>query len=469
MNGKCSFDLGKNREYEFIIQYGNLDGPLSISLHKKKRVLDTPEDKEYDIIFPLIAPIKDKHTEEEIPSGDMDFKVSFDTKSYQIQGDLSGNKEGFLEKEGRLDFFILDEINFQKYRKSKSFTCYNFITGSEGDIEVSAQENNYYFVFRNNGRKSNLIINFSITVDAPITIDSVQIVNPDTDIFDNPVYNIGDTVGISGIATDDIILTIEGESYEVLVENNHWTFDWDTSHLEPGDYTIHVDCGDAQDEILVTLIDVIPPDIEIDTPIDSEIVETDLLTIAGNSFDILGVDYVEVSIDRGEWRKATGTEIWSIDWDISSIIIGDHIITARAFDKVGSVSYDEITFTLNESGHSWGPQINNLYHKPDSLTNVSNAIIYANVTSNNPFPINRVVLFWDNGTQQKSKEMFRYADNPVQERHEEDPLKNMSNNPIYGLELGQFSIGSIIEYWIEAYDSAENKITSSKQSFIIES
>ncbi len=469
MNGRCSFELGKNREYIFIIQYGNLKGPLSLAKHNKIRVLKNPIEKEYDIIFPFLSPVKDKHAIEDMPSGDIDFKVSYNTKAYQVQRDLSGDRKGIYERDEKIDFFIVDEDNFEKYRDDMSFSCNNYMSGSEGDFVVNSQENNWYFVFRNNGRSSNVILNFSVTVDAPTTDDAVQIVSPDANIFDYPVFNIGDTVEISGIATGDIILYIEGAPYEVTVQDYCWSYEWDTPSLEPGDYSINVECGDAQDEKMINLIDVLPPGIKIDTPFDGEIVEEDLLTIQGQSFDNLGVDFVEVSLDRGEWRKASGTESWSINWDISTYSIEDHVISARAFDIVGGVSYDEITFALNESGHSWGPMINSFYNQPASPTNVSNVVIFANVTSNGPFSIQRVVLFWDNGTVTKSKEMFRYADNPVQERHEEDPLNNMSNDPIYGYELGQFSTGTNVDYWIEAFDTADNIIVSSKKSFIIES
>jgi hypothetical protein len=63
--------------------------------------------------------------------------------------------------------------------------------------------------------------------------------------------------------------------------------------------------------------------------------------------------------------------------------------------------------------------------------------------------------------------MFRYADHPVQDRHEEDILKNESNEPIYGLELGQLSVGTIITYWVKAYDFADNVKISGKNSFTI--
>ena len=153
--------------------------------------------------------------------------------------------------------------------------------------------------------------------------------------------------------------------------------------------------------------------------------------------------------------------------DLSNYGIGDHRISARSFDIDKRVSYDEISFVINESGHNWSPIINDFYHQPNNLTNTSNIVIYANVTVGSSFSIDRVVLFFDDGTQIKAKKMFMYANNPIQDRHEEDPLKNMSNEPIFGLELGQFETNTNITYWIKAFDSANNSILSSKKNLII--
>lgn len=467
--GKCCFELGSNRSYTFIVQYGNLENTLLLAKYNKLRILNSPVDKKYIILFPILPPVKDKHSNRDMPSGDIDFKVSFDTRSYQVQKSIEGNFKGVYKRDGKIDFFIVDEDNFTRYRDGNSYICYNYLSENSGDIVVNAQENNWYLVFRNNGRSSNVILNFSVSVEMSTTEDRVQIVSLDTNIFDVPIFNIGETVVISGIATGDVTLYIGGVPYAVTVQDYKWFYEFDTSSPDPGNYLIKAVCGDAQDEVLIRLVDVIPPFIKIVTPFDSEIVETDILTIQGQASDNLGVEKVEVSIDKVGWREATGTDHWTIDWDISDLIISNHIVSARAFDAAGGVSFDEITIVLNESGHSWAPIINDFYSRPDHPTNTSNVVVYANVTEGGSFPIKKVVIFWDDGMEIKSGEMYRYGDNPVQSRHEEDPLKNLSNDPIYGFEFGQFSTGENITYWIQAFDSADNSVISSWKSFTIES
>jgi hypothetical protein len=156
-----------------------------------------------------------------------------------------------------------------------------------------------------------------------------------------------------------------------------------------------------------------------------------------------------------------------VEFDISEFELGDHIITARAVDMLGKVSFHRISIVVNESGYVWGPKINNFFHSPENPTNISNVVIYANVTKASPFDIKRVVLYCDNGLKVSSYEMYRYGDNPAQDRHEEDPLLNESNEPIFGFELGQLSTGDNITYWIISYDSANNSKQSEEKSFTV--
>ncbi len=468
IDGRCIFELGQNRSYIFIIQYGNLKKPLGLARYNKIRTLKNPVDKNYNIWLPVLSPIKKKYSDTEMPEGDIDFRISFDTMSYQIHESILWiDDKGVYDRDGKVDFFIVDEENFNKYSDGKRFNCYNFLNCIKSDFIVHAKENDWYLVFRNKARNSNVILNYSITVETSTNDDKVQIVYPDTNIFERPIFNIGDTILINGIATDDISININGSSYGVLIENYEWSFEWNTAKLEPGDYSLIAECNDIQDEVLIKLIDKIPPEIKIDSHSDGEIVEKKILTIEGQALDNQDIEMIEVSFDYGEWKKAIGTDHWSIDWDITNFDIGDHILSARATDTVGGISTHKISLIINESGHNWTPIINSFYHKPDGPTNVSNLVIFSNVTKGSPFDIKKVILFWDNGTVEKSTDMFRYADNPVQKRHDEDPLNNESNDPIFGLELGQFPNNTTINYWIKAIDTANNTITSEKKSFTI--
>ncbi len=468
IDGRCSFELGQNRSYIFIIQYGNLKKPLGLAQYNRIKTLKNPVEKNYNIWLPALSPIKKKYSNKEMPEGGINFKISFDTMSYQIHESILWiDDKGAYEREGKIDFFIVDEENFNNYKQGKRFNCYNYLNCKNSDFIVNAKENDWYFVFKNKARNSNVILNFSLTVEMLTSDDKVQIVYPDRNIFEKPIFNIGEKILINGIATDDISIYINGTPYEVLINNFEWSYEWDTSNFQPGDYSIIAVCGDAQDDIFIRLIDKFPPEIRIDIPSSGDIVEKEILTIEGHVSDNLGVEKVEVSFDYGEWIGANGKNQWSVDWNLSSFEIGDHILSARAIDTIGGISTYAISITVNESGHNWGPYVNSFYHKPDNPTNISNIAIFANVTEDSPFEIKKVVLSWYNGTKEISTDMFRYADNPVQKRHEEDLLKNQSNDPIFGLELGQFPTNTTINYWIKAFDTANNTLITIDKSFTI--
>ena len=196
------------------------------------------------------------------------------------------------------------------------------------------------------------------------------------------------------------------------------------------------------------------------------ILEHGILTISGQSSDNRAVDHVEITLDNIT-KQASGTTTWNLSWDITGLPLGDHILSVKAVDTQGLVSIQTRSFVLNESGHNWGPQINTFSHVPTNLTNTSNVIIYANVTATGPFALHNIILYCNNGINTMSYEMYRYGQYPIQSRHEEDPLRNQSNNPIFGVELGQFSTGQTITYWIVASDTAQNTKQSDVASFTI--
>ncbi len=466
-NGECTFEIGKGHEYLFVIQQGNVEKPWQLARNNAIRFLRNPKDSKFLVIFPDFSHKIQRHLNKKMPEGNCFFNISFNTRSYQLHKNLINKNVGVYDNMGKIDFFILDEENFKKYKSGKKFDCFNYIEEIQGNISFSANKNDWYLLFRNHAKLTTIILDFSIHVKFNTNIDRVQIVTPDTSIFDNPVINIGDIINITGISTGNVIINIDNKSEEIYPVNSQWFFNWNTSKYLPGEYVITVDCGNTQDKRLITLIDEIPPEINIIEPTNEAIVEEDVILISGNSWDNSIVESIDVTIDESEYKKANGTLNWSIEWDISELELGSHIISVRALDMNGKKSVQKSSFIVNETGHIWGPQINNFYHKPENPTNISNVIIYANVTKASPFYIKKVTLYCENNTETKSYIMYRYGDNPIQDRHEEDPLYNESNEPIYGVELGQLSTGDFITYWIVSYDAANNIKKSEGKSFEI--
>ena len=468
-NGQCSFELGKNLEYIFFIQEGNLKKPWELARHNTVRSLTTHTDKEFKI-FLLDASDKPlRRTLKEMPSGECQFDFSFTSSAYQLQKHFVNDGIGRQETLGSIECFFVDQENFQRYKNGEMFTCYNLINGEDDIFSVSAPKQDWYLILRNYNRQTNVVIDFSISVALRTTAEYAQIVAPGASLFQTPIYNIGDAIPLSGIATPDLVtLTMNQRlTVDLTVVNGAWSYAWDTSEENPGLHHITLTTPDGtSDETSILLLDTIPPYLSIETPVEDAIQQHGILTISGQSADNLAVDHVEITLDN-QTRQATGTTTWSLSWDITALPLGDHIFLVKAVDVQGLVSIQTRSFALNESSQGWGPQIEMISHSPSTPSNTSNVIIYADVTTTAPFAVHYVILYCDNGTDTMSYQMYRYGQSPVQSRHEEDPLRNQSNNPIFGIELGQFPTGQIITYWIVAVDTAYNTRQSDVHSFII--
>jgi hypothetical protein len=469
LQGQCSFQLGKNREYLFLIQQGNLKKPWQLARHNIIRNLNTHEDKEFRIILADISIRPQRITKHELPAGDCRFTVYFSGSGYQRQQNFYTGGVGSQNVPGVVDCFFVDTQNFDRYKAGKSFTAYNYLEAEQATLSMSIQPQEWYLVFRNHGRTTNITLTFSVQVEMSTEKSRVQIVTPDTAVFAVPTFNFGDVIPITGIATDTVSLVIGCGSYEITPVNGTWSYRWNTSEAIAGrTYHVGATCGDAYDSTTILLQDTLPPKVGIITPAAGAIVQYDVLNISGYSSDNDYVDHVDVQIDNLPWVTVIGTTDWTISLSLDGLFIGDHTITAKAVDEHGWESTQTISFVFNETCHSWGPQINNISCTPLNPTNTSNVIVYANVTTTSPFLLKQVILLCNNGSTTTSYEMYRYADYPIQSRHEEDPYKNESNAPIFGVELGQFTSGETITYWVVAFDTALNKKRSENLSFTIE-
>lgn len=469
-DGRCSFELGKNLEYLFLLQEGNLKKPWQLARHNLLRTLKTGTDKEFHIILFDVSHQPQRKTNLTLPTGDCRFQLLFTSSAYQLQRHFINDGVGRYETIGKLECFFVDQDNFQKYRDGKKYICYNLLEIDEGIISVSTLIQDWYIIIRNPTRSTQIIMNYTIDVAISTSADKVQIVSPNTTLFEIPIFNVGDIVPISGITTTEIVyLTIDHQPPAIGITpiDGEWSYLWNTIDKSPGTHVITVSAGrNTQYEITITLIDASPPFVSIETPIDNAIVEQGILTISGKSSDNLGIDHIDVTLNNIT-RQAIGTINWNLSWDLTDLQLGDYLFTVTAFDTHGLVTSNKSSFVLNETGHTWGPQINTLSYTPMNLTNTSNVIIFANVTTTGPFAIDSIFLYCNNGTNTVSYEMYRYGDYPVQSRHEEDPLLNLSNAPLFGVELGQFPTGETILFWIVAVDTAQNAIQSEGNSFTI--
>jgi len=60
--------------------------------------------------------------------------------------------------------------------------------------------------------------------------------------------------------------------------------------------------------------------------------------------DLDSVEYVEISIDNGDWVRAEGTDPWSYELDATGMEDGEYRIKARSYD--GQTYSDEVSITI---------------------------------------------------------------------------------------------------------------------------
>jgi hypothetical protein len=125
MNGVCTFQLGKNIDYLFLVQQGNLRKPWQLARHNTVRLLRNHTDTTFLVFFPDISRRIPRHTSTEMPAGEYHFDISFTTASYQVQKSFRTDNLGRYDTQGVIDCFLVDETNFEKYQHGKRITCYD--------------------------------------------------------------------------------------------------------------------------------------------------------------------------------------------------------------------------------------------------------------------------------------------------------------------------------------------------------
>jgi len=457
VNGRCIFNLGKSHEYIFLVQNPDNFIPLSI------RFLSKPENKTFNITIPSLSR-QYKGNKISTPSGNYDFNISLQTKGFQFQRNLKTMEIGRRECNGKVEWFIVDEKNLERFKNGKPFDYIKHGISYREEINFNGDRENWYIIFYNPNQYTHLLVDIDATMKGDVDESYVNIIKPVPDLFDKPIFNVGDLIDIRGIASHNTTLIVDDKN--IILPSGQWEYIWNTSRMKPGEYIIKATSEDAIDSRTVILIDRNPPIINIEKPDLYQITDDPSLTIRGETWDESDVKYTEISIDN--LKQRTSLENWTINFNLDNIKPGIHFIEITAVDISDNFYNKSIPIVINDTDNNWKPYINNVSYTPLKPDNKSIIVVYANVTGDKLYPVKKVLIHWIYNSTERIEEMERYADNPPQSRHQEDPLRNQSNKPIYGYELGVFKTGETIEYWIEAWDYAMNKIASDKQIITVQ-
>lgn len=185
-----------------------------------------------------------------------------------------------------------------------------------------------------------------------------------------PIVNIISPIGgtVSGNVTirgtahdldgDETVASVQvkiDENWEYTDGTTDWSYSWNTTTLDDGNYTIYVRAFDGADYSMIKSVDVY-----VDNPhkpiltITSEIPETisGTITIEGTASDADGeVTKIEIQIDNKDWKEVEGTTDWSYKLDTTKLSDGKHTVKIRVYDDEGE--YYEETFNINVNNSVW--------------------------------------------------------------------------------------------------------------------
>lgn len=180
-------------------------------------------------------------------------------------------------------------------------------------------------------------------------------------------FNCGDFITLQGTARDNTEITELKLSYDGEItwidilsrlSNGNWFYDWDTTNLPGGRYTITVIGSDGSNpqtktKIDVNLIDMEKPILEITSPVrESKYDIGDNIIIEGKALDNTGISELCISTDNGKtWidiRKNLGDQgRWSYIWDTGELTVGTYNVRVKVSDGPNEVE-DSLTIELEK-------------------------------------------------------------------------------------------------------------------------
>ena len=461
-SGCCNFRLGKHDEYVFLIQEPVNMLPWPVSFHNSVRVLKNAEDTTYHVLLFSDYQKEQKMTVRNRSPGTINCDVDICSSFVQFQKNIRNNQIGRCEINGDIDFFVVDSPNLKRYQQGKTFTC--FYAQKNGSISGSFPvDQDCYLVLRNPMIHSVASVVASFEVYGDIIQDNVVILDPLSSNERSCVFHVGNQISITGISTEEGTVSIYDDCFNI--SEGFWEINWDTSNYSTGLYTVVAICGEVSDEIIIELVDVTPPLLSILQPSNNELLNTDEMLVSGSVVDESGVKQITITVDD-EKRVMTDPSLnWSNVFSIEDFLPGVHCITVTAVDVAGNHVVETKEVIIDDEMSS-PPVIHQVFHTPSVVNNESNVVVYANVSFiSYAGKYVQIKYISDMGTFQKN--MFQYASFPVQSRHSEDPLKDMSNQPLFGIELGQFPKDTVISYHVVATDLALHSVVSDEYEIIV--
>lgn len=463
-NGECSFTLGKDDEYVFLIQQPVSSLPFPLASWTTLRLLKNPVDTEFTVRFPKIISEKSPFTvnQSQIKLSNETDKIkgflSVQSNGFQYQANVRNGNIGQYSCECPISCMVLTPENYNNYVKNNKFHSDYFKKNININDTFFIEDDSFYIVFYNPSQHTVASINVEINLTHQTNgQNNIILFQPSTTIFQHPHFQVGDHIPITGISSDRTVITLNNLSKNL--PSGKWKFSINTTNWKPGVYQLKATSGLTEINKKVTLIDNIPPKTIIKSPKPYTIInQGEQLIVHGITKDNSLVKSLFIGIDNASLKKVPYTTNWTSTINTALCKPGIHRITIQTIDHMENEQILQIPIVINDTIHSHEPIIHSINYSPNVVSNETSVIFYANISTEPSFPLKKIILEYKIETNPMiSKALFEYANHPIQPRHPEDPRKNCSNHPIYGIELGRFKSNKMIHYRIVASDIARNK------------
>ncbi|MBS3748529.1 MAG: hypothetical protein KGY67_02380 [Candidatus Thermoplasmatota archaeon] len=468
--GVCDFTLGKHDEYVFLIQQPLDQLPFPFASWTIVKRLKNAVNTDFSIRFPTISSERKPEGTIHENSSDEDlitFSASLNSNGFQYQANVRNNDIGQYPSKTPLSFFILNEQEYIKYDNNKRFKSNYFKRDSTINDNIILNDKPYYIVLYNPHQKIHSQVNLNFSITKETSEEYITIIKPSTTTFQNPQIQVGETIEVTGISSDECILSINNKN--INIPSGEWKKTLNTISWKPGFYTLKVNSKNCSTEKQITLIDSIPPTTKIQSPTSYEIIslEEKQYIIHGISSDNHMIKAVELSIDDCNWIRCQGTTQWMKTINITHFSPGIHKLSIKTVDKSNNQQIIQQSFIINDTSSPHNPSINTITWSPKNPTNETTVSMYTNITTDSMFPLKKAMVEYQIKQNIFSKTLFEYAQHPIQQRHLEDPKKNQTNQPVYGCELGRFPTNETITIRIIAIDVAHNREVSNWEEIVI--
>jgi Bacterial Ig domain len=207
---------------------------------------------------------------------------------------------------------------------------------------------------------------------------------------------VAGTIAVSGTASDDVGVArvdvqVDGGTWTTASGTTSWSSSIDTTALANGPHTIAARATDtgglqATTSIAVSVSNAIavvpppdaPPTIRMGAPASGATV-AGTIAVSGTASDDVGVARVDVQVDGGTWRTASGTTSWSASVDTTALANGTHTIAARATDTAGQQTATSVSVCVSNSASTGSLAVS--ISSPSSGASVSGMVTVTGTSS----------------------------------------------------------------------------------------